>query len=170
MRWETCILTKQAKRGASGHENVQKYSASQGHTTTGPQHDFSQTMAFKRWSRTILKDVVGERLTHDCPCSRQTGKRFRNSYTSQKNGPQTNQPTNKQTSFDLQISFTKWPSIRATATDLKIPQKMAWWPQTRLKILSWRFMTKNFKRSQKVGLLISMVPQKAICGSTPDAS
>ena len=61
-------------------------------------------MDFKRWSRTILKDVVGERLTHDCPCSRQTGKRFRRSYTSEKNDPQT-QPTNKQAiEFDLQLA------------------------------------------------------------------
>ena len=95
-------MTEQAKRGTSGHGNVEKYSAGRGHTTTGPQYDFSQTMDFKRWSRTILKDVVGERLTHDCPCSRQTGKRFRSSYTSEKNGPQT-QPTNKQAiEFDLQ--------------------------------------------------------------------
>ena len=51
-----------------------------------------------------MKDVVGERLTHDCPCSRQTGKRFRSSYTSEKNGPQT-QPTNKQAiEFDLQLA------------------------------------------------------------------
>ena len=42
---------------------------------------------------------------------------------SQKNGPQTNQPTNKQTGFDLSVSFTNWPSIQATANDLKIPQK-----------------------------------------------
>ena len=50
-----------------------------------------------------------------------------------KKGPKTNQPTNKQIGFDLSISFTKWPSMQATATHLKIPQKMAWWPQTRLK-------------------------------------
>ena len=102
----------------------------------------------------------GKRLIHDCPCSRQTGKPLRNSYTSQKNGPQTKQPTNKLTSFDLLIRFTKWPSIRAAATDLKISQKMAWWAQTRLKSLYWRPATKNLKRFQKAGLLISIAPHK----------
>ena len=43
-------------------------------------------------------------MTHDCPCSRQTGERFRSSYTSEKNGPQT-QPTNKQAiELDLQLA------------------------------------------------------------------
>ena len=87
----------------------------------------------------------GKRLIHDSPCSRQTGKPLRNSYTSQKNGPQTKQPTNKLTSFDLSISFTKWPSIRAAATDLKIPQK--WHGE--LKLVSKAFIGAPQPRTSK---------------------
>ena len=51
-----------------------------------------------------------------------------NTFTTQlhqvkKTAQKTNQPTNKQTGFDHSISFTKWPSMQATATHLKIPQK-----------------------------------------------
>ena len=92
--------------------------ACQGHAATGPQHDF----IFKHWRFKRRHRVIFKSLIHDCPCSRQTRTRSRNSYTKSKERP-TNQPTNKQTGFDLSISFTNWPSIQATANDLKIPQK-----------------------------------------------
>ena len=141
----------------------------QGHAATGRQHEFMlKNWDFKRRKRTILKMWWESDWLMTAPCSGQTGKRFRNSCTSQKDGPQTNQPTNKQTSSDLQISFTKWPSIWATATDLKIPQKMAWWPQTRLKSFFWVLYNQE---PQKVtnSLLISIL-KNLIRGCNHDAS
>ena len=67
--------------------------ACQGHAATGPQHDF----IFKHWRFKRRHRVIFKSLIHDCPCSRQTRTRSRNSYTKSQERP-TNQPTNQPTS------------------------------------------------------------------------
>ena len=157
MRWQACILTKHKQSWAL---LVLESTRVKGMLPLARNMSSCSNSGVSTGGREPFWRCSGKRLIHDGPCRRQTGKPLRNSYTSQKNGPQTKQPTNKLTSFDLSISFTKWPSIRAAATDLKIPQKMAWWAQTRLKSLYWRPTTKNLKRFQKAVLLISIAPHK----------
>ena len=77
-----------------------------------------------------------------------------------------NQQTNKRVLTSKLASQSG--SIRATATDLKIPQKMAWWPQTRLKSFFWVLYNQE---PQKVtnSLLIS-ISKNVIRGCYHDAS
>ena len=131
MGWETRILTKWAKPLTSGSGKFWKVQLrARGMPPLGHDKISSLNTGVSKRNRTIFKSLI-----HDCPCSRaDTRTRLRNSCTKSKRTAQ--KPTNQQTSnpaLTSQLASLCGRQCKPQPLTSKYLQKMAWWPQTRLK-------------------------------------